>query len=134
MRKMRMKNFEEQEYREHYQQRQYSRDYDLIDPNKLRKEQPPRVCKSIASNEPTALSSTTTCFQINDTDLLHASAIQQFNGEDLKKSARVQRQQQQVRAWAAAQIQAKEDRQQKEKEEDLYVAILRNCSHIRPAF
>lgn len=96
-RNIRVRNVEYQKYRDQYQGRKVSRDYDLCDPDKLKNDKPPRT---------------------SDTEVLPASSLQMFSGEDLVRGERERRQKLQVKEWANAAIKMKEHQEQVQKEED----------------
>lgn len=75
-----------------------TREYDLYDPNALRREQPARVS--------------------DDDARLGASSLQKFHGEDLSHSHRVKMQQHELRQWCAEQTEAKQRVQAEAARED----------------
>ena len=88
-------NYAEIEYRQNYQTKEATREYDLNDPNALKNEQPLPGPDDVI-----------------DEARLGVSSMQYFEGSDSAASGRVELQQQQVREWtkdAIAQHQAAAD-------------------------
>jgi hypothetical protein len=80
------------------QKKEDTREYDLNDPNMLRKDRPARLG--------------------DDDETLSAGGAQKFAGEDLHFAERVRKQQAQLRAWNAQQVADKKARLAAEKQTD----------------
>ncbi|XP_041035530.1 RIB43A-like with coiled-coils protein 1 [Carcharodon carcharias] len=89
------------EYRLRYQQPETQREFDLWDPNRLKKDTPARVA--------------------DDDPRCRPSGLQKFQGEDLNAKARKKFQQQEFRKWLTAQRAEKERSERDQKfADDLY--------------
>jgi hypothetical protein len=86
------------DFRSTMQKKEDTREYDLNDPNMLRKDRPARLG--------------------DDDETLSAGGAQKFAGEDLHFAERVRKQQAQLRAWNAQQVADKKARLAAEKQTD----------------
>jgi len=92
----RQRELETTKYRETYQRKDLGREWDLNDPNRIRKELPARVC--------------------DDDPRCGASSLQKFEGEDLDGKDRRIAQAQQQKAWAQQQLDEKQAKKWMEKD------------------
>ena len=90
-------------YRKHYQKTHERRDFDLYDPNALKKDFPARTC---------------------DEDIrCGISGMQIFEGEDLAHKDRTELQKKQMRTWTLEQTYEKERQKQEELDEQRYFLL-----------
>ena len=90
-------------YRKHFQKTHERRDFDLYDPNALKKDLPARV---------------------DDNDArCGISGMQRFEGEDLAYKERINLQKEQMKTWTLDQMYEKERRAQEELNEKKYAFI-----------
>jgi hypothetical protein len=95
---LRQRDMAVDDFRRSQQKKQDRREYDLNDPNGLKKDAPVRLGDDDAS--------------------VSVSSLQKFAGEDLHNVERVRQQQAQLRAWAAAQMAEKEAKTAAERQTD----------------
>lgn len=86
------------DFRVRYQQPETRREFDLNDPNLLKKEQPARIS--------------------DDDPRCRISGLQKFQGEDLSSKKRAELQKEQRREWAFQQIREKQNANMQQKEAD----------------
>ncbi|XP_067832301.1 RIB43A-like with coiled-coils protein 2 [Heptranchias perlo] len=99
--RVRTLNKEVEEFRVRYQQPESRREFDLSDPDGLKKGKPARVC--------------------DDDPRCGPAGLQRFQGEDINQKARKKFQQQESRKWLAAQKREKERAEADQKyADDLY--------------